>query len=304
MALGGNALLRRGETPALEVQQRNARRAAESVAALARDHDVVVTHGNGPQVGLLALQSAAHAAAHGAAGGDGRPDPLDVLDAESEGLIGHLLELELRVALPGRELATLLTQVEVDAADPAFAAPSKPVGPVYPPDTARALAARHGWQLVPDGDGLRRVVCSPAPRRILALGSIRRLLDAGTLVVCAGGGGIPVVAEGGRLRGAEAVVDKDRTSALLAAALDCDALLLLTDVDAVYADWDEGRTRPFRDVPPEALRAQRFDPGSMGPKVEAACRFADSGRGFAAIGRLDDAAAILDGQSGTRVHLG
>jgi carbamate kinase len=292
VALGGNALLQRGEPLAPEVQQRNARRAAAAVAEVARAHAVVVTHGNGPQVGLLALQ--AEALAGGAAW------PLDVLGAESEGMIGYPLELELRNALPGRAVATLLTQVEVDPGDPAFAAPSKPIGPVYERAQGERLAAARGWRLAPDGAGVRRVVPSPEPRRIVELAAIRLLVEAGMLVVCVGGGGVPVAAAGGGLRGVEAVVDKDLAAALLARELACQALLLLTDVDAVYEGWGTPAAAPLRAATPAALRARRFEAGTMAPKVEAACRFAEAG-GIAGIGRLEDAAAILDGRAGTRV---
>jgi carbamate kinase len=294
IALGGNALLRRGESLDAEVQQRNVRRAADAVADVARAHQVVVTHGNGPQVGLLALQSAALAGA--------RPWPLDVLGAETEGMIGYLVELELRNRLPGRAVATLLTQVEVAAGDPAFARPSKPIGPVYTRAEAERLAAERGWRVAPDGPGFRRVVASPEPLRLVELESIRLLLEAGTLVVCAGGGGIPVVSDASMChRGVEAVVDKDLAAALLAAELGCDALLMLTDVDAVYEGWRTPEARPLRAAAPGALRARAFEPGTMGPKVEAACRFAERTAGFAAIGRLEDAAALLAGAAGTRV---
>jgi carbamate kinase len=294
IALGGNALLRRGEPLEPERQQRNVRHAARSLAEVARAHELVVTHGNGPQVGLLALQAAAL---------EGAPSwPLDVLGAETEGMIGYWIELELRNHLPGREIATLLTQVEVEADDPAFARPEKPIGPLYAREEAQRLAADHGWRVAADGGGFRRVVPSPEPRRILELASIRRLLETGVVVVCAGGGGIPVASDAsGCHRGVEAVIDKDLAAALLAAELGCDALLLLTDVDAVYEGWGAPGARPLGAAAPAALRARVFEPGTMAPKVEAACRFAAGGRGFAAIGRLEDAASILAGRAGTRV---
>jgi carbamate kinase len=293
IALGGNALLRPGERPEASVQRANVRAAAGAVAELAREHSVVVTHGNGPQIGWLALQAEASAA---------RPDPLDVLGAESEALIGYLIEQELAPLLPGRELATLLTQVEVDPEDPAFRAPTKPIGPLLAEDRARALARERGWSVAAVPGGFRRVVPSPEPRRIRELGVIRRLVVDGVTVICAGGGGIPVVSTaGGGLRGVEAVVDKDLTAALLAVALEADALLLLTDVDSVYDDWPEPARRPLRRATPAALRARRFAPGSMGPKVEAACRFAEATGRDAAIGALADAARVLAGEAGTRV---
>ncbi|MEW6269996.1 MAG: carbamate kinase [Thermodesulfobacteriota bacterium] len=295
VALGGNALLRRGERPEAEVQRANVRRAAASVAALAREHAVVVTHGNGPQVGLLALQSLGCPAV--------APYPLDVLGAESEGMIGYLIEQQLAGFLPGRDVATLLTQVEVDAGDPAFAAPTKPIGPVYDEADARRLARERGFPVAPDGAGFRRVVPSPEPRRIRELRAIEVLLAAGVLVVCAGGGGIPVVTtpEGG-IRGVEAVVDKDLASALLARELAADALLLLTDVPAVLTEWPGPGGTPIRHATPAELRARRFAPGTMAPKVEAACRFVEGGGALAAIGALDDAARLLHGDAGTIVR--
>jgi carbamate kinase len=296
-ALGGNALMRPGERPSAAVQRSNLRRAAGAIAALARKHALVVTHGNGPQIGWLALQAEA------ATGG--RPDPLDVLGAESEALVGYLIEQELGALLPDRELATLLTQVEVDPADPAFGAPTKPIGPLYTTrERADAVAGERDWRMAAVPGGFRRVVASPEPRRVRELGAIRRLVEAGVLVICAGGGGIPVVVTpGGGLRGVEAVIDKDLTTALLAEALGADHLLLLTDVESVYADWP-GTAEPIRRADPAALRAHRFAPGSMGPKVEAACRFAERSGGVATIGALCDAERLLGGAAGTRIEGG
>jgi carbamate kinase len=293
VALGGNALLRPGEPPEAEVQRANLRGAARALAPLARDHELVLTHGNGPQIGWLALQAAVSA----------RPDPLDVLGAESEALIGYLIEQELAPLLPECEIATLVTLVEVDAADRAFAAPTKPIGPRYTVTAARAIARERGWQIAPVEGGFRRVVPSPEPRRIRELGVIRRLVEAGVVVVCAGGGGIPVVTtQAGTLRGVEAVIDKDLTAALLASELGADALLLLTDVAAVYEDWPHPCERPIRSATPAALRARAFAAGSMGPKVEAACRFIERGGRIAAIGALDAVACLLEGTAGTIVR--
>ncbi len=294
IALGGNALLRRGEPLDATVQRRNVRAAASAVAAVAREHEVVITHGNGPQVGLLLLQSEAYRAV--------APYPLDILGAESEGMIGYLIEEELRNVLPGREVATLLTVVEVAADDPAFRRPSKPIGPVYTAAEARRLAVERGWRMAPDGRRWRRVVPSPEPRRIIEIAAIRLLVAAGVIVVCAGGGGIPVVVDpAGGLRGVEAVIDKDLSATLLATTLEAYALLLLTDVDAVYAEWGTPWARPLRRATAAELRAMAFAPGSMGPKIEAACRFVESGGRFAAIGALADAALLLRGGAGTRV---
>jgi carbamate kinase len=295
MALGGNALLRRGEPLEAEVQRRNLLDAvAKAVAPIAHKHQVVVTHGNGPQIGLLALQAAAYK--------DVQPYPLDVLGAESEGMIGYLLEQSLMNELPGREIATLLTQVEVNAADPAFARPSKPIGPIYREVDARQLATQMGWTFMPDASGFRRAVPSPIPLRIREINIIRLLVHSGMIVVCAGGGGIPVIASAdGSLRGAEAVIDKDLSAALLAEQIDADALLLLTDVAAVWTKWPMSDGQAIRHATPAQLRSYKFDPGSMAPKVEAACRFAERTHRFAGIGAIGQAESILDRAAGTIV---
>lgn len=294
-ALGGNAILRRGEPPEADTQRAGVERAAVSLAGLARAHELVLTHGNGPQVGLLAIQTAATADVH--------PYPLDVLGAESEGMIGYLLEQAIENELPGRLVATLLTQVVVDADDPAFDRPTKPIGSVYPEARARELAAANGWTIAADGSGFRRVVPSPEPLRIVELRAIEVLLEAGAVVVCTGGGGIPVtVGPDGGLRGVEAVVDKDLASALLAQAISADRLLLLTDVEAVDLSFGEPPPRLLRTTTPAELRRHRFAPGSMGPKVEAVCRFVERTGCEAAIGSLDKAEAVLAGESGTCVR--
>ncbi len=296
IALGGNALLRRGESLSAEVQRNNVFHAVSlAVAPIARDHQVVITHGNGPQIGLLALQSAAYRQVPSY--------PLDVLGAESEGMIGYMIEQALAGALPGRDLATLLTQVEVDPRDPAFAAPSKPIGPVYGEREAERLGAETSWVFRPDGGGYRRVVPSPAPRRIREIGAIKLLARAGAIVICAGGGGIPVVAlPDGRLRGVEAVIDKDLSAALLAEELEADALLLLTDVSAVWTQWPMEKGVPIGPISAAALRKLSFAAGSMAPKVAAACCFVQRTGRFAGIGALQDAPSILAGTAGTIVQ--
>jgi len=294
IALGGNALLRRGEPLTAENQRRNAGIAADALMPLAREHELVITHGNGPQVGLLALQQAVDK--------DAGEYPLDMLDAETEGMLGYLIEQELMNRLPERLCATLLTQIEVDPDDAAFRHPSKPIGPCYGADEAAALSAQHGWQIAKDGAYYRRVVASPRPRRILELGTIELLARAGVILICAGGGGIPTVrGEDGRLEGVEAVIDKDLASALLARQLAANVLLLLTDVDAVYRGWGGPNPSAIRRSTPEALRAEQFEPGSMGPKVAAASEFVSKTGGMAGIGRLEDAVSILAGDAGTRV---
>lgn len=295
IALGGNALLRRGEPLTAENQRRNVRIAAEALAPIAGQHLLVITHGNGPQVGLLALQGAAY-----------QPDeiyPLDILDAETEGQIGYLIEQELSNALPpGRHCATLLTQIQVDPADPAFQNPTKPIGPVYREAEAQRLAQEQGWHIAREGKGYRRVVPSPRPQRILELSVIELLVSRGVVVICAGGGGIPTVRqEEGRLVGIEAVIDKDLASSLLARELKADAFLMLTDVEAVWQDWGQPQARPIRRISPSVLRQISFAPGSMGPKVEAACEFVEETGGIAGIGQLQDAQAILAGEAGTLI---
>ena len=297
VALGGNALLRRGEAADAATQRHNVEAAAAGLADLAADHDLVITHGNGPQVGLLALQSESYR--------DVAPYPLDVLGAESEGMVGHLLELALRNQLPDREIATILTETVVDRDDPAFAEPSKPIGPVYDAAEAARLRAERGWTMARDGAGQRRVVPSPEPRAIAELRPIRTLIDAGVLVICAGGGGVPVTVDGdGLLRGVEGVVDKDLTAALLARRLEADLLLMLTDVDAVYLGWGTTSERPLRRVEADQLREMSFAAGSMAPKVDAACRFVEGTGAAAAIGSLADAAKVVAGEAGTWVSAG
>jgi carbamate kinase len=292
VALGGNALLRRGETPDIETQRAHLRDATASLAELARLHDLVITHGNGPQVGLLASQAQSR----------GESASLAEMGALSEGLIGFLLEQELRSALPGREVVTLLTLVAVDPDDPTFALPRKPIGPVYAPGVGRRLARGRGWTMAAEREGLRRIVASPAPVRILPIEAIRRLVDSRRIVVCGGGGGIPVVEEpGGGLRGAEAVIDKDRTAALLAEGLRADGLVILTDVPGVCDDFGTPDERLLREVEPGQLASRSFEAGSMGPKIEAACRFVERTGGWAAIGALEAASAVVAGTAGTRI---
>ena len=294
VALGGNALLRRGEPLTAEIQRRRAGEAMNLVAELAAKDDVVLTHGNGPQVGLLALQASAYP--------DVPPYPLDVLGAESEGMIGYVLEQELQNRLPDRSAVTILTQVVADKDDPAFRAPTKPIGPVYTEEQARRLERERGWTIAADGAHFRRVVPSPQPLSIVEISAIRMLVDAGAIVVCTGGGGIPVVMNGaGTLRGVEAVIDKDLAAELLARSLDADFLLMLTDVDAVMREWGTPDATSIGRTTPAELRTMQFANGSMGPKVEAACRFVEATGGTAAIGSLDDAVRIVAGEAGTTV---
>jgi carbamate kinase len=295
VALGGNALLRRGQRPDDDVQEANAREAVAALAPLAAEHELVVTHGNGPQVGVLAMQSASDPNLS-------IPYPFDVLGAMTQGMIGYWLLQALGNRLPGRHVAAVVNQTLVDADDPAFADPAKFVGEVYDEERALALARERGWQVRRDGPHWRRVVGSPRPLEVVETELIRLLLDSGAVVVCAGGGGVPVVRRpDGTLDGVEAVVDKDLTSAVLAEALGCDALLVLTDVPHVVRGFGTGHEEPIRSATPAQLRAEDFAAGSMGPKVDAVCRFVETTGGWGAIGRLDDVVGLVEGRAGTRV---
>lgn len=301
-ALGGNALLQRGQELSAGNQRLNARAACAALAPLAEGNDLVVSHGNGPQVGLLALQNSAYAAVE--------PYPLDLLGAETEGMIGYLLQQELGNMLPfERQIATLLTPIEVDGEDPAFANPTKPIGPIYTAVEAESLAAEKGWAFKTDGEQMRRVVPSPLPRRIFGIEPVQWMLERGCVVICAGGGGIPVmytgeqVPAGRRLVGVEGVIDKDLASAMLATEIGADVLALVTDVDAVYLGWDTPEQRAVRRASPQALAELGFAEGSMGPKVRAACKFVEETGKIAAIGSIEDTAGLVRGEAGTVVSL-
>jgi carbamate kinase len=305
VALGGNALLKRGEPMTAEAQRANVRKAAPPLAAVAQKHQLVLTHGNGPQVGLLALQGAAYQ--------ESGAFPLDVLGAQTEGMIGYVLEQELGNLLPADvPFATILTMVEVDPKDSAFEKPTKFVGPVYEKAAAEALALEKGWNFKQDGDRWRRVVPSPEPRRIFEIRPIRWLLDRGVVVICAGGGGVPTIYDedgegagpGRTLTGVEAVIDKDLTTELLAREVEADVFVMATDVEGVYADWGTPDQRLLRRVTAEELRAGSFAAGSMGPKVEAAIRFVERAGRRAAIGGLEQIEAIVEGDAGTQVVAG
>ncbi|WP_300019858.1 carbamate kinase [uncultured Roseobacter sp.] len=292
VALGGNALSKRGETLTAESQRASIRTAAGALAqVLDAGHEVVITHGNGPQVGYLALRGGAF--------------PLDVLGAETDGMIGYVLQQELDNAyLPDARYATLLTQIEVDPNDPAFQKPTKFIGPIYTQEEAARLRADHGWTIGQDGAHFRRTVPSPPPKRILELDVIRLLLDQGVVVICAGGGGIPVVQkDDGTTIGIEAVIDKDHASGLLARMLEADAFLMLTDVEGVYSGWGTPDQALIAHLSPEEVAQMDFPAGSMGPKVDAACEFAQATGGFAAIGRLSDTLDLINGTTGTRISL-
>ena len=298
IALGGNALARRGEPINAETQRANTKRAVSALAPLVQPgNQIIITHGNGPQVGMLALQAAA--------GPKEGAYPLDMLGAESAGLIGYLIEQELRNVLPKQSLtAVILTQVLVEASDAAFTRPTKPIGPVYIRDTAEQLARERGWQVAADGKGYRRVVASPSPKKILEADVIALLVNLGATVICTGGGGIPVVERSdGALQGVEAVIDKDLASGLLARDLEADHLLLLTDVDAVYYDWGTANARALKRAHPSMLAATDFPEGSMRPKIEAAISFATATGRTASIGALLDVSAMLAGTAGTTIDM-
>ena len=296
VAVGGNALLERGEVPLAQIQEGHVAVAVDAIARLAGENELVITHGNGPQVGLLANESAGDPDLPG-------PYPMDVLGAESQGMIGYFFLQALENALPGRSVVSLICQTEVDADDPAFRDPTKFVGPVYAREVAEELAKRRGWQIRQDGTAWRRVVPSPEPLAMVELAMIRVLVGDRAIVVCAGGGGIPVVRdEDGRLRGAEAVIDKDLGAALLARDLDADALLILTDVDGVEVGFGTPDAELVRHTTASALRAETFPAGSMGPKVDAACRFVEATGRPAMIGKLGDAAELLQGNRGTIIE--
>ncbi|MGA8137714.1 carbamate kinase [Pseudomonas sp. MWU12-2037] len=295
VALGGNALLRRGEPMTADNQRANIRIATEQIAKIYPGNQLVIAHGNGPQVGLLSLQAAAYTQLS--------PYPLDVLGAETEGMIGYIIEQELGNLLDFEvPFATLLTQVEVDPEDPAFQHPSKPIGPVYSKAEAERLAAEKGWSIAPDGDKFRRVVASPKPKRIFEIRPIKWLLDKGSIVICAGGGGIPTMyGEDGKLKGIEAVIDKDLCSALLAEQLEADLLVIATDVNAAFVDWGQPSQKAIIQAHPDDLEKLGFAAGSMGPKVQAACEFARHTGKAAVIGSLADIEAIVQGKAGTRI---
>lgn len=297
VALGGNALLRRDQPPTAENQLANICSAASQLARVADKHDLVLTHGNGPQVGLLALQADAYIKVEAY--------PLDVLGAQTDGMIGYLLEQELANRLPdAREVATLITRVEVDPKDPAFKHPSKPIGPLYEKVESEQIAIAKGWSMAPDGSAFRRVVASPKPVRVLGIQAIRWLLERGAVVIAAGGGGIPVARNMGTndLQGVEAVIDKDLCSSLLARELQADLLVIATDVSAVFLDWGKPAQNALEKVTPQNLSQYDFAAGSMGPKVEAAQSFVLATGKRAVIGSLEQIEGMLEGSAGTQVY--
>lgn len=291
VALGGNALLRRGEPLEASVQRQNIEIAVKAISEIAREHNVVLVHGNGPQVGLLALQGLEYKSV--------APYPLDVLGSETQGMIGYMLMQEFDNELKNVPVSCMLTQMMVDPEDPAFQNPTKPIGPIYEEQEAKELAEKYQWTIKPDGKSFRRVVPSPKPIGIVEYKTINTLIDAGHLVICTGGGGIPVKRHEGRLQGIEAVIDKDMSAALLAKQIHADSLLILTDADAVYRNWGTPEQHAINSTTPAELADLEFDAGSMGPKIEASCEFIKHGGQFVGIGALEDAKDILLGKAGT-----
>ncbi|MDO5671397.1 MAG: carbamate kinase [Actinomycetaceae bacterium] len=298
VALGGNALLKRGEKPDAANQRANVDLAAESLAKLAEEHEVIITHGNGPQVGVFALESASNPNLS-------MPYPFDTLGAETQGMIGYWLLQSMQNQLPGRQVAAMINQTLVDGADPAFANPTKFVGEVYSKEKAEEMSKEHGWEVRPDGQYFRRVVGSPMPQEVVETPMIRTMLDAGAVVICAGGGGVPVIRqEDGTIKGVEAVIDKDLTASVLAEDLKADMLIILTDVPFVKDNFGTPEEEDIKRATPSELRARNLPAGSMGPKVEAVCRFVERTGAKAAIGRLEDALDIVAGASGTIIAEG
>ena len=297
IALGGNALLRRGEDMTAENQRKNIQIAVKSLAPIVENNEVVISHGNGPQVGLLSLQSAAYK--------EVEEYPLDVLGAQTEGMIGYMIEQELGNLLPIEiPIASILTMVEVDPEDSAFSNPTKPIGPIYTKEEAEELQKIRGWEIKMDGKDWRRVVASPEPHRIFELRPIHWLLEKGTVVICAGGGGIPTIYnKEGKLEGVEVVIDKDRASSLLAFELEADVLIMATDTEGVFQDWGTKNQKIISKTTPEQIKKYDFDEGSMGPKVEAACSFVERSGQRAVIGSLKDIKEMVDGTAGTQFTL-
>lgn len=298
IAIGGNALLKRGEPLSAANQTRNMSMSAVGLAQICAGHEVAVVHGNGPQVGLLALEASLYK--------EVPPYPFDILGAESQGMIGYVIAQAMRAALPEREIAALVTQTLVDKNDPAFKRPTKPIGPLYSEVEMAAMSPPPDWHFAADGPQIRRVVPSPKPIKIIELAAIKRLVESGVLTICCGGGGIPVIQNDiagsvSAIKGVEAVIDKDLAAALLAIKLEADRLIILTDVDGIYADWNQPSQKLIRSTTVSELQATDFSPGSMGPKVEAACRFvAETGRQVS-IGNLQSAFPVMLGAAGTVV---
>lgn len=294
IAIGGNALLSRGEPLEAKIQQQHAKSAAISIAQIAQNHEVIIVHGNGPQVGLLALQAANYS--------EVKPYSLDILIAESQGMIGYFLQQEISNCLANKKIATLLTQIEVKSDDLALNNPTKPIGPIYNEQSITTIAKKFNWQIKKDGDYFRRVVPSPEPQQIIEIEVIKLLINQNYIVICAGGGGIPIIkTNSGKWKGIEAVIDKDLSAALLAIQLKADALIILSDVNYVEKNWNTAQAEIIQQTTPRQLRKLKFAKGSMAPKIEAVCRFVEYTGNWAAIGALKDSLNILQGSAGTHI---
>ncbi|MFV8906284.1 MULTISPECIES: carbamate kinase [Serratia] len=293
IALGGNALLKRGAVLSAENQYQSIALIADAIGKLAKKYRIAIVHGNGPQVGLLALQNLAYR--------DVPPYPLDILVAESQGMIGYMLAQQLGAFHPAQPVSTLLTRVLVDSEDPAYREPSKFIGPVYEPQQQAELEQKYGWSMKLDGKYLRRVVPSPEPKKIVDIEAINLLLAKNHIVICNGGGGVPMVASAQGMIGSEAVIDKDLASALLAEALDADHLVILTDADAVYQHWGTPQQKAIRSATPQELAPMAVADGSMGPKIMAVSRFVQRSGKVAHIGALQDIESVLAGTAGTLI---
>lgn len=294
VAIGGNALLQRGELMSCQNQQKSISQTAISLAKLAKDYRLVVVHGNGPQVGLLSLQNDAYA--------DCPSYPFDVLGAETQGMIGYLIQQGLNAAIKDSFTTTVLTRIVVDPNDPAITNPTKFIGPVYTEQQAKILAEDNNWVIKPDGVHWRRVVPSPKPIEVLEIKAIKDLLAQDHLVICGGGGGAPVIEKDGAYQGFEAVIDKDMTAALIAEEVGADHLLILTDGDYVCLNWNQDDEQRLEQVTAKELSQYHFPAGSMGPKVDACCQFVENTGGIGHIGDLSKAFEIMREQTGTHVR--
>jgi len=297
LALGGNALLQRGEPQEEENLVNNIKRAVKAIANLAKDHTLILCHGNGPQVGLLSLQADAY---H-----EVKPYGLDVLCAESQGMIGYLLQRELNSELKDKTVVTLITQVIVDHNDPAFKQPSKPIGPFYSKEEANQYQQEKNWQFIEEKNGFRRIVPSPMPFEIVELPLIKLLVENRCLVICGGGGGISVFKNvNNQLVGIESIIDKDLTAAEIAIALKADKFVILTDIDGVYKNWEQKNAQVIRNITSDELEQMQFAAGSMEPKIKAATKFVQDTNKKVMIGALIDAEKVLREEAGTTIVKG
>tara|TARA_Y100001960_G_C14784189_1_gene890250 strand:- start:35237 stop:36163 length:927 start_codon:yes stop_codon:yes gene_type:complete len=293
IALGGNALLQRGEPLEAETQRINIKKVAEVVNKISEEHNVIITHGNGPQVGLLALQNLNYK--------ETKPYPLDVLGAESSGMIGYMLiqELSNELGIYDQSVVNVITRTLVDKNDPAFNNPTKFIGPVYNKQESEEMKSKYGWEIKADGEYYRRVVPSPKPKKIIETNVIKELLEKKHIVVCGGGGGVPTIIENEKYKGVEAVIDKDLTSSLLAQELGVDAFIILTDVSCVYENYKQEDQKMIKHFPIFEFDENSYPDGSMLPKIKAAVDFSINNEGFSSIGKLEELEDIINKKSGT-----